>query len=214
MSKIYLEIFDKERLEVFNKLVSFNKVGVLAGGTAIALQIKHRKSFDLDIFTTSEIKDYLRQKVRKVLGYTSQIIKDSTNQIDVITPNEVKVTFAKHPYPPLNPLIRTDSINLFNLSDLASNKAYTIGRRGTWRDYVDMFFLLKEGYVSLDSVIKDAEKRFGTEFNQRLFLQQLLYTGDLEEFGIDFLRKEYKPSQIIDYFKKSVKDFSKTRYVV
>ena len=176
--------------------------------------IKHRKSFDFDVFTKSEITEHLRQKVRKVLGYTSRIIKDSTNQIDVITPNNVKVTFVKHPSLPLHPIIKTDSISLFSLPDLASNKAYTIGRRGTWRDYVDLFFLLKEGHVTLGSVIKETEKRFGAEFNQRLFLQQLLYTADLVEFGIDYIGRKYKPQQIIDYFEKVVKDFSKTKFAI
>src|SRR3989304_296448 len=108
MSKIYLEIFDEERLWVFEKLVFFNKVGILAGGTAIALQIKHRKSFDFDVFTKSEITEHLRQKVRKVLGYTSRIIKDSTNQIDVITPNNVKVTVLSNLCCFLNQRKKTD----------------------------------------------------------------------------------------------------------
>ncbi|MCH7730370.1 nucleotidyl transferase AbiEii/AbiGii toxin family protein [Patescibacteria group bacterium] len=211
MSKIHLEIFDKERLEVFRKLKTFRKLGVLAGGTAIALQIKHRKSFDFDVFIKTRISDYLRQKARKTLGYTSQIIKDQTNQLDIITPETIKVTFVKHPYPPLHSLVNTESIKLFGLHDLASNKAYTIGRRGTWRDYVDLFFLLKEKYTPLDSIIKEATRRFGGEFNQRLFLEQLVYTKDIVDFGIDFLREEYEPNEIVRYFIKITKEYKKTK---
>ncbi len=207
MSKIYLEIFDRERLRVFKKLGSFKKTGVLGGGTAIALQIKHRKSFDFDIFIKSKTTDYLRQKIRKVFGHSSQIIKDITNQIDIITPGEVKISFVKYPYPPLHPLVMTTSINLFSLHDLASNKAYAIGRRGTWRDYVDMFFFLKEGYTTIDSVIKEAIKRFRGEFNPRLFLEQLVYTKDIVDFGVNYLREEYKVEEIVKYFIKTTREY-------
>lgn len=211
MSKIHLEIFDKDRLELFKKLKTFKKFGVLAGGTAIALQIKHRKSYDFDVFTKTRISDNLRQMVRKTLGYSSQIIKDSTNQLDIITPKSIKVTFLRHPYPPLHPLLDTGSIKLFDLHDLASNKAYTIGRRGTWRDYVDIFFLLKEKHATLDSVTKEANKRFGAEFNQRLFLEQLVYTNDIADFGVDFLQEKYEPNEIVKYFIKITKEYKKTK---
>lgn len=56
MSKIYLEILDKERIKIFQKMGDFKRIGYLAGGTALALQIKHRKSFDFDIFTLKSMR--------------------------------------------------------------------------------------------------------------------------------------------------------------
>jgi len=44
--------------------------------------------------------------------------------------------------------------------DLASNKVHTIGRRGEWKDYVDLFFLLKQGRLNIQRMIKETEKRF------------------------------------------------------
>ena len=66
MSKIYLEIFDKPRLNVFEKLRAFKSDGYLAGGTALALQIKHRISYDFDVFISHSIDNTLRQQIKSV----------------------------------------------------------------------------------------------------------------------------------------------------
>lgn len=49
MLSIHLELLDKERKEVFEKLKIFSKTAILGGGTALPLQIVHRLSFDFDL---------------------------------------------------------------------------------------------------------------------------------------------------------------------
>ena len=205
MSIIYPEIFDKNRASVFQKLANFKKLGVLSGGTAIALQIKHRKSFDFDIFIEEKTSQNLRGEIKETFAGGYQVILDREFQLDISLPQNIKLTFLYYPYSPLHPLLETDPINLFALEDLASSKALTIGRRGTWRDYVDLYFLLKEKHVNLEHLIKEAKKRFGGDFNERLFLEQLVYTGDISEFGIDFLRNPVEPKEVINFFTALVK---------
>ena len=60
MSKIHLETLDKSRLEAFQNLSPFKKYGYLAGGTALSLQITHRKSFDFDVFVKRQIDNKLK----------------------------------------------------------------------------------------------------------------------------------------------------------
>lgn len=91
-----------------------------------------------------------------------------------------------------------------NILEIAVNKAYTIGQRGTWRDYVDLFFLLKGSYVTLDQVIKESEKRFTFEFNTKLFLQQMVYTKDINDFKIEYLKEKYEPKEIADFLTKKL----------
>lgn len=207
MSNIHLEILDTERLEVFNLLSSFKKYGILGGGTAIALQIEHRKSYDFDIFLEESIPKVLINDVKEIFP-DFQILREETNQLDFVVRNEVKLTFLKHAFSPLYPPIRTSSLSLFNLKDLASNKAATIGRRGVWRDYVDLFFLIKKGVSSLASIITETEKRFGGEFNKRLFLEQLLYTKDITDFGIDYLNESYSFEEISSFFENQVESYT------
>lgn len=208
MSKIHFEILDSERLEVFNLLASFNKYGILGGGTAIALQIKHRRSYDFDIFLTESVSNKVRDGVRSIFG-DFQILREETNQVDYIVRKRIKLTFLKHPFLPLHPLIKTGGLDLFNLKDLASNKMATIGRRGVWRDYVDLFFLLKNKIISLENAIDETEHRFGGEFNKRLFLEQLLYVGDITDFEIDFLGEKYTQDEIRQFFESQVRSYAK-----
>jgi len=207
MSNIHFEILDKKRLEVFNLLSGFKKYGILGGGTAIALQIKHRKSYDFDIFLEKSIPEELVSDL-KGLFPTFQILREETNQFDFVVQDEIKLTFLKHAFPPLHPLVETNSLSLFGLKDLASNKAATIGRRGVWRDYIDLFFLIKNGISNLEDIITETEKRFGGEFNKRLFLEQLVYTKDIKDFEIDFLDKRYSPREVNTFFEDQVKSFT------
>jgi len=56
MSKLYIDFFDKNRLCVWEKLKNFKDVGILGGGTALALQLNHRISYDFDVFCSQPIK--------------------------------------------------------------------------------------------------------------------------------------------------------------
>ncbi len=143
MSKLFLESLDKSRSEVFQKLTAFKTLGVLGGGTAIALQIGHRRSFDFDIFAASPLEPNLWQKITGTLGSNCFKTLDTPDQLNLITPENVSVTFFYDDCPPKFPPSTTTVINLMDLRDLASNKARVVGQRGKWRDYVDLFFLLK-----------------------------------------------------------------------
>ena len=71
MSKIFLEILDHDRQEILTGLSSFRDEGYLAGGTALALQLGHRTSYDFDIFmdhpVTKNLKDKITAKFVKAL---------------------------------------------------------------------------------------------------------------------------------------------------
>lgn len=159
MSKIYLEILDNERLIVFNKLKAFESEGYLAGGTALALQLNHRISEDFDVFVHHEIDNKLRLKVKEIFGDITFYV-NSTDQISFITQNNVKVTFLWYYFKPLFPVVKTDSLSLASVNDILLDKAHTIGRRAVWRDYVDVFYLLKNVHVYLEKTVVMAGKKF------------------------------------------------------
>jgi hypothetical protein len=206
MSSIHLDILDAERKETFLGLKNFKNKGCLAGGTALALQIKHRLSFDFDVFLDREIRDSdLRALKRKFL--IKEIGLNTSEQLDVITSYFIKITLVYYRYPALFSLIKTDSISLLSVKDIAADKAHTIGRRGKWRDYVDMFFLLKQKQLSINGVIKLAQRKFKEEFNAKKFLEQLTYFEDLDKFEISFIGKKYSEKSIKTYFIQEVKKY-------
>lgn len=211
MLKIYLDILDPEQKKIFEKLRAFGKNGVLGGGTAISLQIKHRRSFDFDIFLPEPIPKTLFKKTQEVFGSNLEKLIDSTDQLTFITNGKTAVTFLYYYFSPLHPLVETEVINLFDLRDLATDKAATIGRRGIWRDYVDLFFLLKKDYIDLSKIIEEASWRFGANFSPKLFLEQLCYFGDIRDFTTQFIKEKYTPSEIKLFFENLVSGYLKTK---
>lgn len=205
--KPHLELFPQSTKEVFLSLVNFVPQGILGGGTAIMLILAHRRSFDLDVFVSKPIQKNLLIKLKTTYqNRLSRPLVDTKDELSVIISPKTKVSFIFFPFKPLHSTIKTDSIDIFSPEDLASNKAYVIGRRGAWRDYVDLFFLLKYG-VDFPKVIAEAKKRFGGAFSEKLFLEQLTYFDDLADLTVDYLGESYQPNEIQDYFKKLVRNF-------
>lgn len=209
MSLIHPEVLDDKRKDYFQRLKAFKNKGYLAGGTALSLQIKHRYSFDFDIFLDREIKrsDFILLKKYFLIKKTQV---NTSEQLTVITANNIDITLVFYPYKNLFPLVKTDSISLLSIKDIVLDKAHTIGRRGTWRDYVDIFFLLKDKYAHIPEIIKGGEKKFKEEFNAKLFLEQLVYFEDLGEFKISFIGKSYSESTIKKYLIEEVKTYQKS----
>jgi hypothetical protein len=113
----------------------------LVGGTALALQLGHRRSIDLDLFgkitcDNDELQDGLRQ-----LG-TLSVRKESPN-IKIYTVNDIKVDFVNYPYEWIDDMVVEDSIRLASPKDIAAMKVNAIQGRGSKKDFVDMYFLLR-----------------------------------------------------------------------
>lgn len=208
MLRLYInEILTPVQKFVFNKLATLKPIGILAGGTALAFQLKHRKSFDFDVFTFKTIPSNFSWELRKIFGRKIKVIMDSERELTFLTPKNIKITFFHYPFRPLYKTIKTDSLSIFDWRDIAADKAYTLGRRPIYRDYVDLFFIIKMGH-SLKNVISDAKKKFEGLFSEKLFLEQLIYFGDLQDFKMEFLKKKYEPKEIKVFLEKEVEKYT------
>jgi hypothetical protein len=179
----------------------------LAGGTALALQIKHRVSVDFDLFSDEPIG-------RRVLNMVEAVFAASDREVMVNNADElsvgidgVKFTFLHYPFPPCLPLRDEESLPLLSVKEILATKAYTIGRRGEFKDYVDLYAGLKGGHATLGEVIDLARQKYGDAFNDRLFLEQLLYLDDVPEAPIVFLGKPIGRSEIEGFFSQTVSSF-------
>lgn len=186
MSKLYTDIFDRNRLRVWQKLKSFRDVGILGGGTALALQLNHRISYDFDVFCFQPIKKNFSLLVRKVFNDMDfEILVDSSDELTLDMAG-TKLTFLYYPFKKEFDEIETGLIPIFDIRDLATAKAYAIGRRGVWRDYFDVYFLLKSEEIDLESLLKMSRERYKSLFSEKLFLEQLCYFDDINDFSIEF----------------------------
>ncbi len=208
MSSIHLELLDKERRKVFEKLKIFSKTAILGGGTALSLQIAHRLSFDFDLFLERPLKKEDLLKIKRTFKL-AEIQINTLEQLTVITNNNVDITLLYYPYKSVFPEIVTSSLPLYAIEDIAADKAYTVGRRAAWRDYIDLFFILKNKTVDIFELIRLGEKKFGVEFNPKLFLEQLIYFEDIEVSKISFVKEEPSVLEIQHFLKQQVRLFRK-----
>lgn len=209
ISNLHLETLDKKRQELLKKLLPFSRGFVLGGGTGLALQINHRKSFDFDFFSQSEISDKLLEKISREIAIDN-IAVDTKDELTFFTKDGIKVTFLYYPFKPLfEPIEGNDGILLFPIKEIALQKAYTVGRRGEYRDYFDLYTILKDTYSTLDETLKAARQVYNSVFDEKIFLQQLVYFDDLRSFEITPPSNRTVPSKddIKQYFEQLVKNY-------
>lgn len=89
-----------------------------------------------------------------------------------------------------------------SLLSLAAMKAFALGRRAKWKDYVDLYFILHD-YFTMQEICKEAEKIFNQQFSEKLFRQQLAFHKDIDytesvEFMITAVPDEEMKESLID----------------
>ena len=182
----------------------------LCGGTAIALQIGHRVSVDFDFFSDEKISNTLYSEVKKILP-ENIIIKPSVNNSDELTffASGTKITFLYYPFPLVKPLIDLNGLQLASVKELGAVKAYTIGRRGEYKDYIDLYYLLYEKHTSIKEIIELTKKKYKNDFSDRLFLEQLIYLDDINITDITLLKQEhFTKEQLKTFFGEQIKNLS------
>jgi len=175
---MHTEIFSPGQIELLPYLKAFNRSFYLVGGTAVALHLGHRRSVDFDLFTSAELnKQRIRAKLFQVPFGQTPVFEDY-DQLHLMI-NNVKVTFFSYPYPVLHPL-RVDSFfTIPTLLSLAAMKAFALGRRAKWKDYVDLYFILHD-HFTVSEICREAELIFSHQFSEKLFRQQLAFHKDID----------------------------------
>lgn len=209
MSKIYLEILDSDRQKVFDRLRVFGRYGYLAGGTALALQLNHRKSVDFDLFVKDPIGSSLRRNIRAVFGDQPYDV-NTADQVTFPIDKSIEVTFLYYWYTPVRPLLPTPSLALASIEDIIADKAHTLGRRALWRDYVDLFVVMKHHDINIAQIIALATKKFGGEFVKEQFLEQMSYFDDVAVVPIEFIAQSYKPEEIKTFLTAQAEEYART----
>lgn len=113
----------------------------LVGGTALALQIGHRLSVDLDFFTNSEFDTDLLTS--ELLNDYELLVLQKTKGALIAKVNGIKVDFIHFRYPLLNPLIIEGDIRIASIEDIGAMKLDAITARGSRKDFFDLYFLLQ-----------------------------------------------------------------------
>ena len=183
---MHKEILSKEQIELLPLLKRVNKNFGLVDDSAIALQIGHRRSIDFDLFSYKEFKNSnIKKQVSRVADITKTIVNKSGEY--TFFSNKVKITFYNYLYEIEYKKKFNEIIKMPDLLTLAAMKAFALGQRAKWKDYADLYFLMKD-YFTFKEISKKGSKIFGQEFNEKLFRIQLSYFNDVNyDETIEFL---------------------------
>ena len=199
--EIFLEVLNHDQQQIlpnfeFLKAYKF----YLAGGTALALQIRHRTSVDFDFYTDKEFnpqtvyKQFQKQNNKKIL--LSSVNEDNTLILEI---NNISVSLFNYPYILARGLLESRYIDLASLEDIAAMKMIAIIQRGAKRDFIDMYFLIRK--LGLEKIFKISKEKY-PGFNEYLALQSLTYFEDAET------KKDERDIKLFDTFSwNEAKDF-------
>jgi hypothetical protein len=121
--------------------------------------------------------------------------------------DEVKVTFLHYSFPLIYPLKKDDSIKIADIKEISLMKAYTLGRRQSFKDYVDLYTVVSKDLITLKLIVENAKNKYEEVFNDRVFLEQLVYIDDIEDEPIQWIDKSVSIEEILDFFEKKIKEY-------
>ena len=175
---MHSEILSDNQKELLPLMAQFRREYYLVGGTAIALYLGHRRSIDFDLFKPSAINHKRNLDKIAASSFTHAVTRRVSEQMNLVI-NDVKVTFFQYPFP-IDPTAKFENcFRLPPLLQLAAMKAYALGRRSKWKDYVDLYFLLLDHFTIVD-ISAVATQIFGDLYSEKMFRSQLCYFDDVD----------------------------------
>lgn len=195
---MHTNIFNNEQVELLPYIKEFQRSFYMVGGTAIALHIGHRRSIDFDLFTFSQLyKTRIKGKLNQIPYHQEPIFEDF-DQLHLLI-NKVKITFFSFPFRVDHQVKIGSIISVPTLLSLAAMKAFALGRRAKWKDYVDLYFILRDHY-SIQEICIEAERIFGQQFSAKLFRQQLAFHKDIDySEPVEYLVEPVPEADIRDF---------------
>lgn len=147
---LHKQTVDTSTLAILKELMANPSLDnfVLVGGTALALQIGHRKSVDLDLFTVAPFDpDTLLTDLLPV--FTPTLLQKSSLSL-ICTIDNIKIDFIHFRYPFIRPVRLEEGLRMLSVEDIAPMKLDAISGRGSKKDFFDVYYLLQ--YFTLDEM--------------------------------------------------------------
>lgn len=198
-------------LELLRKLQAEPLLGTtrLVGGTALSLQIGHRESEDLDLFSVEPLETMLvQQMLVDKYGFMPTVIAENT-LIGFI--QGVKIDVIYHPFPWLKAAIEEDGIRIATKTDIAAMKVHAIINSGKRpKDFVDIAFLsmhysynqikalLLNRYPAYDPIMADKAVIYFDDIDE-LLIPEINMTGyefDFERIKARIIKMTDKPDKV------------------
>lgn len=175
----------------------------LAGGTAIALHLGHRRSDDFDWFTDGTPLDAepVAAHLRATIGFVAETLDQGTV---IGTADGVRLSCFEYKYPLLEPLeiVADWSLRMASLRDLAAMKVLAVTQRGSRKDFIDVDALLDHG-IALDTMLGAYQQKLGIA-SRMSALRGLVYFDDAEEEPVPEMLKDLNWTSLKDRIRRAV----------
>lgn len=155
------------------------KNGYLAGGSALALWYGHRYSVDFDFFSDTPFDTYaLNQELKKLGLFREELVREKTL---LGTFNSIKFSYFYYPYALLEKPELFQGVSIARPHDIAAMKLVAITDRGTKKDYVDLYTLIKQG-VPFNTMFALYEQKYHLlDSNRFTLIQALQYFDEADQ---------------------------------
>ena len=201
---LHKETVESGTLDLIHRLLQDDtfKQFNLVGGTALSLQLGHRKSVDIDLFTKSAFD---KGRVAELLeaNHSAKNVKVVENGI-ISSIDNVKVDLIYHPFPDVHPLVVEEGIRMASLEDIGAMKFNAMIADGSrFKDYIDMYVLLE------NRPLKAMINAYTTKYpNVDAFMARtaLTFFDDIVLSTVAFMRPEIKMRDLKVRFSKAIRD--------
>ena len=202
-----LQTIHPDTLELLKTLMHLPILGQmrLVGGTSLALQYGHRRSIDLDFFgNTTEDVDELTEVLH---GNVENVVRGNcSKRIKAYMLNGVKVDIVNYDYPWIDALVAEDNIRLASPKDIAAMKVNAVMGRGTKKDFIDVYFLLR--HFSLEELIKLYLQKYNDGSEYRALLS-MSYFADADPQPMPYMFEGIDWETVKNRIRKEVEDYSR-----
>lgn len=191
-------------------MYSFTQQGYLLWwGTALALVYGHRESIDFDFFINQDIDTKKLFQDCITIFNTHQIVKifEATNTL-YITVDGVKISFFSYHYEHIDKIITSEYLNIYSIKDIAAMKLRAIQNRATTKDYVDLYYMIKD--IWLSRVLESFMDKFWPVVTESYLLKSLIYFDDILDEQIVLKDKKLNFEKVKQEIKNEVLAYSQS----
>jgi len=174
----------------------------LVGGTALALQMGHRISYDLDFFTDKKFKaQVFLKKISQIKVYHHERVEWGTILGRL---GSIKFSLFYYPYPLLEKPIKFKNIKIAKIADIAAMKTAAISERGTKRDFIDLYFILQK--ITLSEALNFYDRKYEKLSSNLIHIKKsLVYFEDAEKDPMPRMLISVSWQEVKKFFRKEIK---------
>jgi hypothetical protein len=213
------EIITKEQ-KLFLDLVStepylYKKFYFTSGTSLAAFYLKHRLSEDVDLFSENEIniarirvfigKIQKKLKLKKI--YYRQFLGLHSFQLYFPNNEILKVDFNYYPFPRIEKGIKYGNLVVDSILDIAVNKVHTIAMKPRARDFIDIYFIIKEKRYSFNNLLMRAKAKFDWHIDLLQLGSRLFLADEVKDYPR--MIKKINHQEWRDFFVNETKIFKK-----